>query len=238
MRNMRLIAAKEFRSHLTSPMAYIVTGIFLLLTGFFFTSYLASTNNTDTSIQGFVDPGAMLLLLFASVLTMRLLAEEKKMGTWELLLTAPVRDTDVVLGKFFGSLGVLLGMLGLTLYYPLLLVVFGDPDMGPIVTSYIGLVLIGSAALSVGIFASSMTSNQIVAAVVSGGILFALWFVGAAAGFLPEGLADLVAYLSLSFHFPNFLVGVIDTQAIIYYLSVTALFLFLTTRSLETGRWS
>jgi len=238
VKNVGLIASKEFRSHLTSPTAYIVTFVFLLLTGTFFSTYLTGTGYTDTSIRGFLDPGNLLLLLFAAILTMRLLAEEKKLGTWELLLTAPVRDTEIVLGKYLGSLGVLLVMLALTLYYPLLLIWFGDPDIGPIVTSYLGLILLGSSALAIGLFASSVTSNQIVAAVVAGGILFALWFVGLAIGLVPETVGDLLAYISLMGHFADFTRGIIDTRAIIYYLSITAMFLFLTVRSIETGRWS
>ena len=169
---------------------------------------------------------------------MRLLAEEKKLGTWELLLTAPVRDTEVVLGKFLGSMGVLMVMLALTLYYPLLLFIFGDPDVGPTVTSYIGLILLGSSALAVGLFASSVTSNQIVAAVVSGLILFSLWFVGYAVGLVPENIGELLSYISLVGHFNAFTIGIIDTMAIVYYLSIIALFLFFTIRSIETGRWS
>jgi len=238
MRNTWLIAGKEFRSHLTSPMAYVVVGIFLLLTGFFFTNYLESTSFDDTSIRGFVQQGSLLLLLFAAALTMRLMAEEKKLGTWELLLTAPVRDMEVVLGKFLGTLGVMAVMLAFTLYYPLLLIIFGDPDIGPIITSYIGLFLLGSAALAIGLFASSLTANQIVAAVVSGAILFALWFVGLAANYLPEAVGNVVRSLSLSYYFPDFYRGIIDTRAIIYYLSVAALFLFLTIRSLDTSRWN
>jgi len=238
VKNIGLIASKEFRSHLTSPMAYIVTFVFLLITGTFFSTYLTGTGYTDTSIAGFLNPGNLLLLLFASVLTMRLLAEEKKMGTWELLLTAPVRDSEVVLGKFLGSLGILLSMLALTLYYPLLLVWFGDPDIGPIVTSYIGLILLGSSAMAVGLFASSVTSNQIVAAVISGAILFALWFVGSAVALVPANIGELLAYVSLMHNFGDFTVGIIDTRAIIYYLSIIALFLFFTIRSIETGRWS
>lgn len=237
MRNIATITLKELKSYLTSPMSYIVTCIFLLLTGTFFTTYLASTQYSDTSIRGFVESSQVLLLLFAAVLTMRLIAEERKLGTWELLLTAPVRDTEVVLGKFLSSLAVLVTMLVLTLYYPILLIILGDPDMGPIGTSYLGLFLLGSAALAVGIFASSLTSNQIVSAVVAGGILFALWFVGMAASFVPEALGEILSYLSLSYHFNDLIRGVVDTRAIIYYLSVTALFLYLAIRSLETGRW-
>ncbi len=236
MRNTAAIALKEFKSYLASPMAYIVTGIFLGLTGFFFS--WSTATYIETSISGFLEPGNMLLLLLVSVLTMRLIAEERKLGTIELLLTAPVRDSEVILGKFLGSLGILTGMLALTFYYPLLLIIFGDPDMGPIGTGYLGLFLLGSAALAVGLFASSLTSNQIVAAVVSGGILFALWFLESAAGFLPEAMGEVISYFSLSHYFPDIMKGVIDTRGIIYYLSIIALFLFLAIRSLENSRWS
>jgi len=237
MRNIGIIAAKEFRSYLNAPMAYIVTAIFLALSGTFFATYLAGTNYTDTSLAGFLNAAGFLILLFAAVMTMRLIAEEKKLGTFELLLTAPVRDAEIVLGKFAASIAVLTAMLALTLYYPLLLIVFGDPDLGPIATSYFGLLLIGAASLAVGIFASSITSNQIVAAVVAGGILFGLWFLGTATRFAPGGLGEVLSYLSLVDHFPDFVRGIIDTRAIVYYLSVTALFLFLAVRSIETGRW-
>ena len=198
----------------------------------------ARVNLIDGVMRPLLGNISIIILLFLPLLTMRLMAEEKKLGTWELLLTAPVRDTEVVLGKFLGTLGIMVVMLAFTLYYPLLLLIFGDPDIGPIITSYVGLFLLGSAALSVGIFASSLSSNQIVAAVVSGALLFALWFVGLAASYLPEALGEVVQSLSLSHHFEDFYRGIIDTRAIVYYLSVTALFLFLTIRSLETGRWN
>ncbi len=230
------IALKEFKSYLASPMAYVVTGIFLALTGFFFS--ISPSTYMETSIRGFSSIGSILLLLLASVLTMRLLAEERKMGTLELLLTAPVRDSEVIVGKFLGSLGILIVMLAFTFYYPILLMLFGDPDMGPIATGYLGLFLLGGASLAVGLFASSLTSNQIVAAVVTGGILFTLWFVGTAASFLPKALGAVIGYFSLAFYFPDFTSGIIDTRGIIYYLSITVLFLFLAVRSLENSRWS
>jgi ABC-2 type transport system permease protein len=235
VKNTITIALKEFRSYLASPMAYIVTGIFLALTGFFFA--FGSSAFLETSIKDFLQAGSLVLLLLTSVLTMRLLAEERKLGTIELLLTAPVRDSEVILGKFLGSLGILVVMLALTLYYPLLLRIFGDPDWGPIGTGYLGLFLLGGTALAVGLFASSLTSNQIVAAVVSGGILFALWFIGFATVLLPEALGEIIGYFSLSSYFPGFVSGIIDTRAIVYYISIAALFLFLAARSLENSRW-
>ena len=237
MKNIAIISGKELSSYLSSPMAYIVAAIFLALSGTFFATYLADINYTDTSITGFLNAAQFLILLFAAVLTMRLIAEEKKLGTWEFLLTAPVRDIEIILGKFLGSLVMLTGMLMLTLYYPILLVMLGDPDLGPILTSYLGLFLLGSACLSIGIFSSSITANQIVSAVVAGGIIFALWFLGVTGNMVSGPLGEVLAYLSLSHHFPDFMRGIIDTRAIVYYLSVTALFLYLAMGSIETGRW-
>ncbi len=237
MRNILLIAGKEFKSYLASPMAYIVAAVFVALTGGLFVQYLSQTQYGDTSLAGYMGlMGNLALILFAVVITMRLIAEEKKLGTWELLLTAPVKDTEVVLGKFLGSLGILVAMLAITLYFPLMLAVFGDPDGGPILTGYIGLLLLGSAALAIGLFASSVTSNQIVSAVIAGGILVVLYFIGMASNVTSGPVQDLLAYISLSQHFEGLARGIIDTRAIVYYLSITALFLFLTVRSLETGR--
>jgi ABC-2 type transport system permease protein len=120
----------------------------------------------------------------------------------------------------------------------LLLIILGDPDMGPIWTSYLGLFLLGTTALSIGIFASSLTANQIVAAVVSGAILFALWVLGIVASSVPEGLQAVLNYMSISYHSVGFEAGVIDTRDIIYYISITALFLYFSIRSLEASRWS
>jgi len=238
MRNTFIIAAKELRSYLTSPMAYIIIAIFLIGTGFFFGNSQATYY--ETSISGFLASPyyIIILLLLITVLTMRLLAEEKKLGTIELLLTAPVRDSEIIIGKFLGSLGIIVIMLILTLYYPILLVIFGDPDFGPIAAGYLGLFLLCCSALAIGIFASSLTSNQIVAAVVGGAILLGLWFLGTMTTFLPQNIGNVIGYISLSNYFPSFILGVIDTRGIIYYLSVTGLFLFLAVRTLENSRWS
>ena len=239
MKNVMLVARREFRVYLTSPMAYVVACVFLALYGALFIWYFESTDYADTSITGYLDIwGNLVLMLFAVVLAMRLIAEEKKLGTWELLMTAPIRDTEVVLGKYLGSLGMLVTMLALTFFFPTLLWIFGDPDTGPIFTSYLGLFLLGAASLSIGLFASSVTSNQIVAAVIAGGILAVLYFIGMAGDSISGAIGDILSYISLYYHFPAFTIGIIDTQALVYYLSVIALFLFLTIRSIETSRWS
>ncbi len=237
MRNILAISKKEYNSYLASPMAYVVTGIFLILTGVFFgTSPSTYLETSISGVWGFW--GQLIIMAIAALITMRLVAEERKIGTLELLLTAPVRDSEIILGKYLGSLGLLLTMLVLTLYYPFLLNVFGDPDIGPILTSYLGLFLLGGSCLAIGLFASTVTSNQIVAAVVAGGILFALWFLGMAAGFLPEKIGEVIGFFSLSFYFPDFVTGIIDTRGIIFYISIAVLFLFLAIRALENSRWS
>ena len=236
MRNTLTIARKEFKSYLASPMAYIVTGIFLILTGVFFGT--SSSTYLETSISGIWSFwGQLILMAMAALITMRLVAEERKIGTLELLLTAPVRDSEIILGKFLGSLFILSVMLLLTLYYPLLLIIFGDPDIGPLVTGYVGIFLLGTTCLSIGIFASSVTSNQIVSVVLAGIILFALWFLGMASGYLPQAIGQVINYFSLSYYFPDFIKGIIDTRGIVYYISISALFLFLAIRSLEGSRW-
>ena len=237
MKKIILICSKELGTYLSSPMAYVVSAIFIALSGTSFTTYLAQTSYSDTSIRGFLEAAQLLILLFSTLLTMRLISEERKLGTWELLLTAPVQDYEIVLGKFFSGLIVLAGMLIMTLYFPVLLMIFGDPDTGPILTSYLGLLLLGSASLAIGIFASSLTSNQIVSAVVAGGILFGLWFLGMFGNLLPQPVGEILSYFSLSQHFPGFVRGIVDTRDVIYYLSVTAVFLFLSVRSIETERW-
>jgi ABC-2 type transport system permease protein len=241
MKNIRVIAGKELRGYLNSPMAYIVICVFLLITGTFFSTYLKKINYTDTTIYGFLQYATYLLLIFAAFITMRSLSEEKKLGTWELLLTSPVRDSDVVIGKFMAGVGLMTLMLILTMYYPLLLVMFhGDPDMGPIWASYLGLFLLGSSAIAIGIFVSSLTSNQIISGVVCAGILFGLWFLGtvASASYMPKAIGQVLNYFSLQYHFTDFSIGIIDTRSIVYYLSIIALFLYSAVRSLETGRWN
>ena len=237
MSKIALICSKELGTYLSSPMAYVVSAIFIVLSGTSFTTYLAQTSYLDTSIKGFLEAAQFLILLFSTLLTMRLISEERKLGTWELLLTAPVKDHEIVLGKFFSSLIVLAGMLIMTLYFPVLLMIFGDPDTGPILTSYLGLLLLGSASLAIGIFASSLTSNQIVSSVVASGMLFGLWFIGIFGNLIPQPLGQILSYFSLSQHFPGFVRGIIDTRDVIYYISVTAIFLFLSVRSIETERW-
>ena len=239
MKNISTIAGKELRGYLNSPIAYIIFSVFLVITGWYFGSYLRQINYDDTTIQGFLIVSVPCVLAFAAVITMRSLSEEKKMGTWELLLTSPVSDTEVVLGKFLACFGLLLVLLLLTMFYTLLLFMLGGaPDTGPIWASYLGLVMVGSSALAIGIFVSSLTNNQIISVVVSGGILAALWGIGFAVTYVPKGFQQLLSYISYKSNFNTFDIGIIDTRTIVFFLSLTVLFLYLAVRSLETGRWN
>jgi ABC-2 type transport system permease protein len=220
-------------------MAYIITTFFLVGTGAFFALF-SSAWKDETSIRGVLGSQfyVAVVLLFMALLTMRLVSEEKKLGTIELLMTAPIRDSELVVGKFLGSVFVVLVMFAFTLYYPLMLIIFGDPDIGPFLSGYLGLLLLASSGLAVGLFASSVTANQILAAVVGGGILMGLWFLGAVASLLPAGFGSAVAYFSSANYLPDFVRGIIDIRGIVYYLSITALFLFLAVRALENSRWN
>ena len=175
MTNTLVIALKELKSYFGTPTAYIVGAMFLIFTGIYFVNDVVQAFS-EADVRGYIVPASFFFILLSPLLTMRLLAEEQKLGTLELLLTAPVRDWEVVVGKYLASLVILIVTVALTLYYVLLLYFFGDPDTGPVLTAYFGLVLYGAAALSVGILASSLTSNQIVAAVIGMGILMPLSF--------------------------------------------------------------
>ncbi len=237
MRNTLAIFGKEFRTYFTSPMAYIIAAVYLAMSGFFFVQDLSSLQLAR--LQGLLGPSGFLLLLIAPILTMRLFAEEQKLGTLELLLTAPVRDEEVVLGKFLAALSILAVMIVLTAYYPVILMLFSNPDLGPILSGYLGLFLAGACFLAVGLLASSFTANQILAAILGIGILLLFWLISGAANLVPQypAVRDILNYVSLGGHYSDFLRGVVDTKDVLYYLTFAATCLFFTVRSLETRRW-
>lgn len=248
MKNTFLIAGKELRTYFTSPIAYVVMAAFLVFTGLLFIDSLSGAfreasmraffaGETFGGLLGEAINAAFVVLMLGPVLTMRLFAEESKLGTLELLLTAPIRDFEVVLGKFFAAAVILLLLVALTLYYPLLLAIFGSPDPGPIFSGYVGLVLLGAFFLAVGLFASSLSNSQIAAIVVGLVILLMFWFIDKAANFFSGLPADILQFVSPRTHFSDFARGIISTEAIIYLISLTAIFVFLTIRSLETRRW-
>jgi len=238
MRTVQAVAWKEIQIYFSSPTAYIVAMIFLALASFFFVRDL-SNPFPQASMSSFFQGATIILILLAPTLTMRLLAEEQKLGTIELLLTSPVRDWEVVVGKYLASLVFLMGTIIPTVYYVILLAIFADPDPGPIWAGYLGLVLYGAAALSVGLLTSTLTNNQIIAAVVAMGILLMLFFANLAANiFEPSGLAaTIITEVGMQSHFEDFERGVIDTKNIAYYLLVTTFFIFVSIRALESRRW-
>ena len=236
MRTAQAIAWKEIQVYFSSPTAYIVGLIFLALSGFFFAQDLGDPF-PEASLRNFFEGSTIILILMAPVLTMRLMAEEQKLGTIELLLTSPVRDWEVIIGKYLASLTFLLATLALTLYYTILLFVYASPDPGPILSGYLGLILYGGSALALGLLCSTLTSNQIVAAVVAIGILLALFFADLAWGSIGGMASTVIGELSIKSHFDDFARGVIDTKHIVYFVSFIAFFLFLSIRALEFRRW-
>lgn len=236
MRNTITIAWKETRSYFSTPTAYIVGAMFLTLTGIFFV-FDITRPFAEASVRGMVNWASFFLVFLAPLLTMRLLAEEQKLGTMELLLTAPVRDWEVVVGKYLASLLTLVFIMGATIYYTLLLYAFGDPDTGPVLSAYLGLFLLGAAGLAVGVMASSFTSNQIVAAVVGIAVLFLFSFADRVSTILEGTAAEIFDGVSMNAHFLDFPRGIIDTSHVVYFISLTAVFLFIAVRSLETRRW-
>ena len=237
MKNTYQIIKRELGTYFASPIAYVISAIFLAVMGGLFGFILYySREATMRYLFGHVII-ILFLVLVSQALTMRLLAEEKRSGTLELLLTSPVRDWEVVLGKYVASLGAFLVMTLLTAYMPILLLRVGKPDVGPMLSGYLGLILLGSALLAIGLFASSLTQNQIVAAIVGVGITLLMWLVSGLSEMVSGGVKAVVEYLPLFAHYNDMLRGVIDTKDILYYVSVVALFLFLSTRVLESRRW-
>ena len=236
MRTIRAVAFKEIQIYFSSPVAYIVALIFMALSGFFFVRDLGNPF-PEASLSNFFQGATFLLIPLAPALTMRLLAEEQKLGTIELLLTSPVRDWEVILGKYLASFIFLLFLLSLTSYYVVLLLVFASPDPGPIYSGYLGLVLYGAAALAVGILTSTLTSNQIIAAVVGTGILVVLYATSFIGDVVTGVWATIFNQLGFTSHFNDFDRGIIDSTHIVYFVTVIALFLFLSIRALESRRW-
>ena len=237
MRNVYHIARRELGTYFVSPMAYVVSAMFLAIIGGLsgFILYYSREATLRYTLMHAVT--LLFTILVTQVLTMRLLADEQRTGTLELLLTAPVRDWEVVIGKYVASVCFWLVMILLTGYFPILLMRIGNPDVGTMFSGYLGYFLLGAALLAVGLFASSLTQNQIVAAMVGLGVSLLLWLSGALADLVGDTLREIVSYLPIFDHYFDFVRGIIDTKDVIYYLSVVALFLFLSTRVVESRRW-
>jgi len=235
MTNTIAIAERELKSFFVSPIAWIIAAAFMAMSGFLFSVILLNSN--EASLRFLISDLSVILLFVAPFLTMRLLAEENRLGTVELLLTNPVRDVEVVLGKFLGVMGFVFVMLAMTLYFPALLFIFGSPDPGPMATGYLGVILQAGAFTSIGLALSSTTENQIVAAFLAFAINLVLWLSDSMSQFVGKPLDAVMKYLSITTHFQDFSRGVIDSSHVIFFLSVVAAALFLTYLSLQSRRW-
>jgi ABC-2 type transport system permease protein len=252
--NVLAIFKKEFRAYFTSPIAYVVLTIFALISGFFFYSLLTffSLNSLQAAMNPALGQGlnasqwivsplfrdiAVTMLLLMPATTMRLFSEEKKTGTIELLFSYPIRDWELLLGKFLAALALYAAMLGISLLDVAMLGSFARLEWGLIVSGYIGLLLLGMTFLGLGILASSLTENQVVAAVGAFGVLLLLWVIGWSAEAAGPTLGPILSHLSIINHYDSFAKGTIESRDVIYYLNFTLLCLFLTLRSLESKRW-
>jgi ABC-2 type transport system permease protein len=252
MSNILAIAQKELRGYFATPIGYIVIGMFALLWGWFYYVMLMIFNQQSLQLGGLeggnVDINSQLirpLFLNASVIllfvlplvTMRIYSEEKRSGTIELLLTSPLTDVEIIIGKFLGALTLYAAMLAITVIHVGLLFSYGNPEWRVVVIGYLGLLLMGGCFISVGLLISSMTKNQIVSGMITFAVFLMLWVINWPASFVGPNMQNILNYLSITDHFDDFTKGVLDTKHLVYYFSVMAFGLFLTARSVDTERW-
>jgi len=230
-----VISRREIRTYFNSPVAYIVVTVFTGITGYlFFTQLFMEKQAELRQLFGFMP---FLFMFMVPAITMRLLADEKASGTLELLSTMPVRDWEVVLGKFLAALALVATAIGLTLAFAITVRLLGPLDRGPAIGGYIGLLLMGAAFVAIGVMCSAFTRNSIVAFISAFGICFALYLFGKLTQFMPQAIQPVIAFLSIDGHFESIGRGVIDSRDVIYYLSVVTACLLLATTSLESRRW-
>lgn len=254
MKNTFYITKKELGSYFSSPIAYIVITVFLVIFGYFFVFYLNEFNFRSMQAMRFrgmldqmnlnqmvIAPSyantGVILLFIAPLITMRLFAEEKKSKTFELIMTSPVYLTEMIMGKFLAAFIVLALMFLLSAYSPAILFIVGTPEIGPVISTYIGILLMGGAFIAIGVFCSSITENQIVAAVVSFGMLLLFWIIGWMSQTAGTEIGKILSYISIIEHLENFLKGIIETGDIVYYLSFIGFWLFAAHRVIESQRW-
>jgi ABC-2 type transport system permease protein len=254
--NILAIASKELRSYFVSPIAYAIIGCFAFLFGFMFYAYLGgfleqsgrmsmgqmgamnTVNINQMMLRPLVMQISVIVLFLLPMVTMRTYAEEKRSGTIELLLTAPLTDAQIILGKFLGAIALYATWLAVTLPSVLILFAYGNPDWQPIATSYLGLFLLGASFIAFGLFISSLTQNQIVAGVLTFGLLLMLLLVGWLRDSVTSpALLSVISALSIFEHFDDFTKGILDTKHLAYYASLIIFGLFLTARSVDGERW-
>jgi len=253
MRNVLAIAQKELRGYFVSPIGWVILGLFALLFGLFYYAFLGifvrqsmqmsqsggpqSVNVNLYMIRPLLQNTSVIILFVLPMITMRTYAEEKRSGTMELLLTSPVTDLEIILGKFIGALALYAAMLLVTAVYVGLLFRFGSPEVGPIVSGYLGLLLLGGGFIAVGLLVSSLTRNQIVAGMATFGTFLMLWVISWLGDSAGPTTRTILSYLSITEHFDDFSKGIIDTKHVIYYLSFIAFGLFLTAKAVDSERW-
>lgn len=234
--NTWIFAQRELKSYFNSPIAYIIIVLALVISGWlFFLDFFLAGQATLRSLLTTWMP--LVFLIFVPAITMRLIAEEKKSGTVELLVTLPVTDWEIVLGKYLASVILLAITILMTFTYVITITMLGDPDGGAIFGQYLGLFLLGATYLAIGLFASGITANQIVAFLVAIVIIAAFFLFDKFTPFFPGSLASVLEFLGVSYHFDNLARGVIDSRDLLYYLSMIFLFLFLAVRALESRKW-
>lgn len=234
--NIKNIYLKELRSFFNSPVAYIIIVVYLTILGWFFVSNLF-LNNMST-LRTVFEMTPFLLLFFAPAMTMRSISEEKKSGTLELLFTKPIKEYEIVAGKFLAAWALYFFTLMPTLLYYITITSIGDLDTGAVIGGYLGLMLVGAVFLAISIFGSSLTENQVVAFIVSLFIVFGLFMLDKVLFYLPTTIAMVLEYISIDYHFSNIARGVIDTRDLLYYLSMIGFSLYLATVVLQKRRWA
>ena len=230
MRHFVTLLLKEEQAIFSSPIAYAVVAVYLLLMGYTFTAVLF-LSRTGELVRVFFQ-AAVLFLLIVPVVTMRLFAEERRVGTLELLLTSPVQEIQIVLAKFVAGLTLPVLMLALTASYPIVLGIYGDPDWGPIYSGFLGLLLLAAALTAIGLVFSGLTANQLVAAVVAMGVGLLLWMIDTLGYLLPEPFDTIISHFSLVAHFTPFATGALFLSDVGFFLTIVLAGLFLSVRAL------
>jgi ABC-2 type transport system permease protein len=229
------IAGRELRSYFASPLAYVVAAFFIVVAGYLFSLILYHTK--QASLTPLFSNLTVMFLLITPALTMRLLADERKTGTIELLMTSPITDRELVIGKYLSAVLYLTFLLALTLVYPVILGFLGKPDWATIWTGYLGTWLLGASFMAIGVFASSVTANMIIAAMITFAFSLIIWLLPSAGQMFGGTANDVMTYLSVINHQENLGRGVVDTTDLLFYVSFILAFLFLTIRSVETYHW-
>jgi ABC-2 type transport system permease protein len=254
MRSTWIIIKKELKTFLYSPIAYILTAFFLLVSGFFFYNILvwandqtmkamqspygtAQININQMLFEPFFNNMTIILMFLLPLLTMRLFADEKKMRTEELLLTSPLSLSSIIIGKYLAALAIYAMILLLTSTYAVFVFIYGNPELAPLLTAYLGMFLLGAVFIAIGLFASALTENQVIAAAISFSTILLIWVISWVGESSPGAWHGILTYLSFFSHFHNMVNGVIDTQDIVYYLTFIFLGLYLTRSIFEFRKW-